>query len=88
MAFLLKGAQSLGPTLGIEEAQFISFHPQFEELLGQQPRLEVLAEQNYKFAHEAPVYLPKTNEVSFKTACANICIPIGPALSHHCVPKN
>ncbi len=72
MAFLLKVKQSLGPSLGMEDAQFISFHPQFDKLLGQQPRLEVLAEQKYKFAHEAPVYLPKTNEVSFETAYASL----------------
>jgi len=56
---------SVGAALNISEAQFLSFDPRFEELLGKHPKLEVLAERNYSFAHEAPVFLPKSNEVFF-----------------------
>jgi len=55
---------SVGAALNISEAQFLSFDPRFEELLGKHPKLEVLAERNYSFAHEAPVFLPKSNEVN------------------------
>jgi hypothetical protein len=54
---------SVGSTLKIANSQFLLFGPSPHEVFGKRPRLDVLAERDYQFAHEAPVYLPESNEV-------------------------
>lgn len=47
-----------------KNASFVSFSQAFSDLLGSDPELEEIAEKDYPFAHEGPVYLPNSNEVS------------------------
>ncbi|ORX98094.1 calcium-dependent phosphotriesterase [Basidiobolus meristosporus CBS 931.73] len=37
----------------------------FYNIIGRQPKLSVVAERNYSFAHEAGIYIPKTKEIMF-----------------------
>jgi hypothetical protein len=41
----------------------VAWHEAFWELVDPSAQLEVLAEKDYSFAHEAPVWLPDTNQV-------------------------
>jgi gluconolactonase len=42
---------------------FVSHNKHFRDLLGDSPSLELLAEKDYPFAHEAAVFIPSTNEL-------------------------
>ncbi|KAL3456780.1 hypothetical protein BJX64DRAFT_296391 [Aspergillus heterothallicus] len=47
---------ALGAT-ALENATFITYQPAFEDIIGSNPKLELLLEnESYPFAHEAPVY--------------------------------
>jgi gluconolactonase len=70
--------KTVGDDNNICNATFLSFTPRFATILGQNPKLEVLAERDYEFAHEGPVYLPQSNEVFFTSN----------RLSDHCVELN
>lgn len=41
----------------------VAWHEAFWELVDPGAQLEVLAEKDYRFAHEAPVWLPDINQV-------------------------
>lgn len=44
-------------------AQFVAHDERFRHLLGDSPKLELLVEKDYPFAHEAGVYIQDTNEL-------------------------
>lgn len=46
-----------------KNVSFVAFTPAFNGIVGSNPKLEEIAQKDYRFAHEGPVYLPKTNEV-------------------------
>ena len=48
----------------LKDVSFLSFSDIFTQLVGSEPYAEVLAQQEHEFAHEGPVHLAKTNEVS------------------------
>jgi gluconolactonase len=61
---------------------FVVFHDRFHDLLGSEPTLELLFENNeYPFAHEAGVFFPTTNELfitsnQFFNASKERCVQI------------
>lgn len=48
---------------GLTGINFLIFGESFANLIGDQPSASVLAQEDIKFAHEAGVYLQKSNEV-------------------------
>lgn len=61
---MLQAGNVVGSRLNVAKAQFLSFSPNFASILGQNPVVETLAERDTNFAHEGPVYLPDSNEVT------------------------
>ena len=57
-------SSNLSSTLGLHGASFFSFSQTFANLLGSNPVIQTLAERDYEFAHEGPVWLPKSDEVT------------------------
>eukprot|EP00884_Botryococcus_braunii_P012184 jgi/Botrbrau1/20967/Bobra.0135s0084.2 len=52
------------PLPELHDARFVVYRPIFREIIGQQPQVSTLAEQEgVEWAHEAPVYLPDSNEM-------------------------
>ncbi|KAK9763511.1 hypothetical protein K7432_009735 [Basidiobolus ranarum] len=49
----------------IGEAAFIVYNKRFYDIIGTQPNLTVVAEKDFSFAHEAGIYVEKTNEIMF-----------------------
>ncbi|KAK9708348.1 hypothetical protein K7432_009688 [Basidiobolus ranarum] len=56
------GSQSLE---NIGEAAFIVYNKKFYDIIGTKPNLTVVAEKDFSFAHEAGIYVAKTNEIIF-----------------------
>lgn len=48
----------------LANVNFLAFSDVFARLVGSNPFAEVLAQREDAFAHEGPVYLPNTNEVT------------------------
>ncbi|KAL3449944.1 hypothetical protein BJX65DRAFT_20217 [Aspergillus insuetus] len=54
---------ALGAT-ALENATFITYQPAFKDIIGENPKLElILQNKTYPFAHEAPVYIPDNGDV-------------------------
>ncbi|CAG8519368.1 16458_t:CDS:1, partial [Acaulospora morrowiae] len=49
----------------LNETNFVAYDDKFHKIIEINPKLEVLATANYKFAHEAGVYIAARNEVLF-----------------------
>ncbi|CAG8446499.1 1710_t:CDS:1 [Diversispora eburnea] len=49
----------------LENTTFVTYDQTFDDIIGPNPKLEVLATAQYPFAHEAGVYVMKSNEVFF-----------------------
>jgi gluconolactonase len=58
-----------------KEPSFVLYNDKFLDLLGQSPKLNMIEERNYQFAHEAGVYIRRTDSVYF-TANFQTCDPV------------
>lgn len=56
----------MGLTHNLSNASFVVFDDYFARLIGSDPYAEILVRREEEFAHEGPVYLPQSNEVSLQ----------------------
>lgn len=54
-----------------KNASFISYDPEFLQIIGESPSLQLIAQKEEFFADEAGVWVPETNQVWFTSATVN-----------------